>query len=337
MSQLPLGRYAEIHQYVNLNGPGDSRPTALQIVQDEGLVGQLEDKVALVTGVSSGLGFETLKALAATGATVYGTARDLSKARRTLGEDLASSPNVRLIEMDLASLDSVRAAAEDIRRQTDKLNILVNNAGVLHIREGLKTDDGFEMQFGVNHLAHFLLFLELKDVIAGSSTPEFNSRVVTVTSSGHRLQGVNWGDVNFLRPGTYDGYKAYGQSKTANILMANGVDHRFDGIHGYSVHPGTAMTGLQVEVKEHMEEFKKDKAAWKTAKSPAQCAATIVLAALSKDFEGEGPLYLEDCEAKGETKENLGWAGEGYAPWAWDRAEEDRLWELSLELVGLKQ
>ncbi|KAK0380403.1 hypothetical protein CLIM01_02232 [Colletotrichum limetticola] len=354
MSQIPPppppppSRYTELHKYENLAGPGDARPTALQIVQDQDLVGKLPRKVALVTGVSSGLGIETLKALAATGATIYGTARYLSKARAGLDENgddesLASAPNVQLLEMDLASLDSVRAAAAEFKRRSDRLDILINNAGLMYTPEGSRTKDGFEMQFGVNHLAHFLLFTELRDLMASSSTPGSAARVVNVTSSGHRLQGMNWSDVNFSRPGAYEGYRAYGQSKTANILMANGVDRRYGvrvgggGIHGYSVHPGTAMTGLQVEVKEQMEALKGDKAAWKPVKSPAQGAATAVLAALGKEFEGRGPFYLEDCEVKGETGENLGWAGEGYASWAWDRGEEERLWALSLEMAGLPE
>ncbi|OHE92043.1 short chain dehydrogenase [Colletotrichum orchidophilum] len=339
----PPGRYTKLHTYENLAGPGDSRPTALQIVKDQDLVRKLPSKVALVTGVSSGLGIETLKALAATGATVYGTARDLSKARAALdgdedGGDLASAPNVRLLEMDLASLASVRSAAAEFKRRSDRLDVLINNAGVMYTPEGSWTEDGFEMQFGVNHLAHFVLFIELRDLMAASSAPGSAARVVNVTSSGHRLQGMNWTDVNFSRPGAYEGYKAYGQSKTANILMANGVDHRLGGaVRGYSVHPGTAVTGLQVGVREQMEALRADEAAWRTVKSPAQCAATTVLAALGREFEGRGPFYLEDCEVKGETEENLGWAGEGYASWAWDREEENRLWALSLEMAGLRR
>ncbi|KAJ0322489.1 hypothetical protein COL5a_008719 [Colletotrichum fioriniae] len=350
----PPGRYTSLHKYENLAGPDDARPTALRIIQDQDLVGKLPSKVALVTGVSSGLGIETLKALAATGATVYGTARDLSKVQAALdkmrdgdGESsLASAtPEVHLLEMDLASLDSVRAAAAVFKRRSDRLDILINNAGVMYRPEGSRTKDGFEMQFGVNHLAHFLLFTELRDLMASSSTPGSAARVVNVTSSGHRLQGMNWPDVNFVRPGAYEGYRAYGQSKTANILMANGVDRRYGArgeggrgggrIHAYSVHPGTAMTGLQVGVREQMEALRGNEAAWRTVKSPAQGAATVVLAALGKEFEGFGPFYLEDCEVKGETGENLGWAGEGYASWAWDRGEEERLWALSLEMVGL--
>ncbi|CCF47662.1 hypothetical protein CH063_04236 [Colletotrichum higginsianum] len=333
MFPIQLNRYTEAHKPENLRGPGDGRPTALQIVQDEGLVGKLAGRVALVTGVSSGLGAETLKALAATGATVFGTARDLDKARATLG-DLANATNVRLLKMDLASLASVREAAAEFRAQSDTLNLLVCNAGILQLDEKARTADGFEMHLGVNHFAHFLLFDLLKDIIVKSSTPGANSRVVTVTSSGHRIQGIRWD--NMALEGEYDASKAYGQSKTANLLMAVGVDRRFEGVHGYSVHPGTALTGLQVEVQEQMEAMKQNDDTYRTFKSADQCAATTVLAALSRELEGKGPLYLEDCEVKGETKENLGWGGEGYARWAWDKEEDDKLWELSSKLVALK-
>ncbi|GJD01355.1 about the patent is no further information available [Colletotrichum higginsianum] len=333
MIPVQLNRYTEAHKPENLRGPGDGRPTALQIVQDEGLVGKLAGRVALVTGVSSGLGAETLKALAATGATVFGTARDLDKARATLG-DLSNAANVRLLKMDLASLASVREAAAEFSAQSDTLNLLVCNAGILQLDENARTADGFEMHLGVNHFAHFLLFDLLKDIIVKSSTPGANSRVVTVTSSGHKIQGIRWD--NMALEGEYDASKAYGQSKTANLLMAVGVDRRFEGVHGYSVHPGMALTGLQVEVQEQMEAMKQNDDTYRNFKSADQCAATTVLAALSRELEGKGPLYLEDCEVKGETKENLGWGGEGYARWAWDKEEDDKLWELSSKLVALK-
>lgn len=334
MTPLLQNRYTEAHKPENLRGPGDSRPTALQIVQDEDCVGKLAGKVALITGVSSGLGAETLKALAATGATVFGTARNLDKAQAALG-DYASAPNVRLLKMDLESLASVRKAAAEFQAHSGTLNLLVCNAGILQFDEQARTAEGFEMHLGVNHYAHFLLFMLLKDIIIKSSTPEFNSRVITVTSAGHRIQGIQWD--NMSMSGAYDAYKAYGQSKTANLLMAVGIDRRFKGVHGCSVHPGTALTGLQVQVQEQMEAMKQNGDVYRTFKSVEQCAATTVLAALSSAFEGKGPLYLEDCEVKGEAKENLGWGGEGYVRWAWDKEEDDKLWELSSKLVGVEE
>ncbi|GJC85555.1 WW domain-containing oxidoreductase [Colletotrichum liriopes] len=334
MAPLLLNRYTEAHKPESLCGPGDNRPTALQIVQDEGCVGRLVGKVALVTGVSSGLGAETLKALAVTGATVFGTARNLDKAQAALGS-FANATNVRLLKMDLESLVSVRNAAAEFRAQSDTLNLLVCNAGILQFDEQARTAEGFEMHLGVNHYAHFLLFNLVKDIIIKSSTPALNSRVITVTSAGHRIQGIQW--ENMAMKGEYDAYKAYGQSKTANLLMAVGVDRRFRGVHGYSVHPGTAITGLQAQVQEKMEALKKNEDVYRTFKSAEQCAATTVLAALSSDLEGQGPFYLEDCQIKGETKENLGWGGEGYVEWAWNKEEDDRLWELSSQLVGLEK
>jgi NAD(P)-dependent dehydrogenase (short-subunit alcohol dehydrogenase family) len=243
MTNPQVNRYAEAHKMENLRGPGDSRPTALQIVQDEGCVGNLVGKVAIITGVSSGLGAKTLKALAATGATVFGTARNLDKARAALG-DLANAPNVRLLKLNLESLASVREAAAEFRAQSVKLHLLVCNAGILQFDENARTAEGFELHLGVNHYAHFLLFMLLKDTIVQSSTPEFNSRVITVTSAAHRVQGIQWDDMNLS--GGYDPTKAYGQSKTANLLMAVGIDRRFEGVHGYSVHPGMALMGYKL-------------------------------------------------------------------------------------------
>lgn len=128
--QLNLtGRYAEAHRFENLGGPGDGRPTGLQIIRDEGLEGAWPEKVCLVTGVSSGMGPSTVRALAATGATVYGTARNLAKAREELG-DLLPTGRVHLLFMDQTDLASVRACAAEFKARSDKLHILVNNAGV---------------------------------------------------------------------------------------------------------------------------------------------------------------------------------------------------------------
>lgn len=127
-----MSRYAASH--VDTKGPGDARPTALQIVQDEGLLGRLSDKVMVVTGTSSGIGIETLRALHATGATVFATVRNKSKGQKVVDEILASDGDnkapIHLVEIDLESFESVKAGAEEIKNKTDKLNVLVNNAGV---------------------------------------------------------------------------------------------------------------------------------------------------------------------------------------------------------------
>lgn len=188
-------RYAAVHDPAVLAGPGDARPTALQIIKDEGLEAALPDFVAVVTGTSSGLGPETVRALAATGMTVFALARDLLKTRKALGEELLGSDKVRLVHVDLGSLASVRAAAAEIKKATTKVNILVNNAGVMANDES-RTVDGFETQFGTNHLGHFLLFLELKDLLLAGATPEFSSRVVNVSSTAHQLSGVVFDNIN---------------------------------------------------------------------------------------------------------------------------------------------
>lgn len=174
-----MSRYHDAH--VDLKGPGDARPTAMQIIKDEGLEGKLSDKTMLVTGTSSGIGITTVEALAATGATVYCTARNLQKGKEALA-DVLKPGKVELIEMDNDSLDSVRRGAKQfLDKSGGKLNVLVANAGVMTTPEG-KSKDGFETQFATNHLAHFLLFQLCKDGLLKSSTKEFNSRVVMVAS-----------------------------------------------------------------------------------------------------------------------------------------------------------
>lgn len=221
-----MSRYAEAHKQPK--GPGDARPTAMQIVEDEGLVGKLSDKVFLVTGVSSGIGIETMRALYATGGHVFGTVRNVEKGQKAVDDVKSrtkSGGKITLIEMDNESLASVRAAAESFLKQSKQLNILVNNAGVMATPEG-KTKDGFETQFGVNHLAHFLLFQLLKPTLLASSSAEFPSRVVSVSSFGHRYGPVRFHDYNFTEKDSYDPNLSYGQSKTTNIWLANEIEVR---------------------------------------------------------------------------------------------------------------
>jgi len=216
--------------------------------------------------------------------------------------------------------------------KSKKLNVVVNNAGIMAAPEG-KTVDGFESQFGVNHLAHFLLFNLLKDTMIASSTPEFNSRVVCVSSTGHMAGEVQFGNYGF-EDGTYTPWKGYGQSKTANIYMANEIENRYgaQGLHGLSLHPGGIFTGLQKYVSEETQ------AAWKARpnienilKSEEQGAATSVLAAVGKEFDGRGRLYFEDCDIALPTT-----TGEsGYGKHAFDKEKESRLWEDSLRIAKL--
>ncbi|KAL3420735.1 WW domain-containing oxidoreductase [Phlyctema vagabunda] len=327
------GKYAEAHKSENLRGPGDSRPTALQIVQDNGLEGKMTDKVFIVTGASAGIGVETARALAATGGKVFCAVRDLKKGEEACRSFLEPG-RVELHEMDNNSLESVRAAAKTFLSKSDKLNVLVNNAGIMATPYG-KTKDGFELQFGVCHLAHFLFFNLVKDVMLRSSTPGFHSRVVNVASMGHQAAGVQFDNYGF-EDGSYEPWKAYGQAKTANIYMANEIENLYSakGLHGLSLHPGGIWTNLQVHVSEEtMKQWKSNPDVDNFMKSTAQGAATTVLAAVGKDFEGKGRLYLEDCDVAGPHKGGI----EGYKEHAYNKENEARLWKDSLKMVGLEK
>ena len=272
-------RYAASH--LNANGPDDARLTALQIVRDESLESELSDKTILITGCSSGLGIETARALAATGATLFLTVRNPEKAKRALS-DILSSDHVHLLEMDLESLASIRAGAAAFLRQSSTLNVLITNAGVRHLPEG-RTRDGFERQFGINHLGHFLLFNLLRSTLLASSTPSFHSRVVVLSSTAHRDGVIHFDDLQLRAPGAYTPRTAYGQSKLANVYMANEIERRYgaSGLHGVSVHPGGIRTGLQKNgggIWEFLswEIISNLRRVLKCVKSPAQGAATTV-------------------------------------------------------------
>ncbi|KAL8726432.1 MAG: hypothetical protein Q9166_006710 [cf. Caloplaca sp. 2 TL-2023] len=333
-STIMPSRYAAAFE--NPGGPGDARPTALDIVKDEGLEGKLSGKAVLITGCSSGIGIETAKAMAATGAKVFATARDIKKGESALA-DILKPGQVELVKMDLDSLDSVRAAVKQVLSKTRTLNILINNAGIMAIPNLVKTADGFESQFGTNHLAHFLLFELLKPTLLASSTPEMESRVICLSSSGHRAGPVQIGNYNFER-GNYSPWAAYGSSKTANIYMANEIERRYGskGLHGLSVMPGGIRTGLQGHVPDSV------KASWDVdlevknyMKSPPQGAATSVYAALSKEWEGKGGRYLEDCSESPPVPAYGGATAVGYAPHAYDEKSAKKLWADSCKFVGV--
>ena len=326
------GRYAKAH--VSPQGAGDARPTALDIIKDEGVEGKFSDKVVLITGCSSGIGIETARAMSATGAKVYCTARDAAKGQKAL-EAVLEPGRVELLALDLNSLDSVRACAKEFLSKSDKLNIMINNAGIMATPTNEKTVDGFEGQFGTNHLAHFLLFQLLKPTLLASSTPDLNSRVVNVSSIGHRGSAPNFGDYNFEKT-PYNSWKAYAQSKTANIYMANEIERRYGskGLHGFSLHPGGIATGLQTHMSaESKAAFAEDEKTRNYMKSIPQGAATSVLCAVSKEWEGKGGRYFDDCE---EAELNKPGATPGYAAHAYDEEGEKRLWADSCKMVGVE-
>lgn len=201
-----------------------------------------------------------------------------------------------------------------------------------------KTTDGFERQFGVNHLAHFLLTSLLLPTLAASSTPDFNSRVVCVSSAAHRFSSVRLDDYNWDTPGAYEPFQGYGQSKTANIWMANYIDRMYGprGVHALSLHPGAIWSGLQDHMApEMMAEWKTNPDIRNMFQSPEQGAATSVWAAVGKVWEGKGGKYLTDCGVAPPLKDATSATDAGAAPHVHDKESEDALWKLSERLVGV--
>ncbi|CAG9988898.1 unnamed protein product [Clonostachys byssicola] len=322
--------YAQVHE--DPKGPGDARPTALNIIQDGKLEGVLQNQAVFITGCSAGMGVETAKAMYATGATLYLKFRNREKAQSALGEML-NSERVHPLEMDLNSLASVRACAEHFLSKRKTLNILICNAGA-HSPQKSQTKDGFELHFGVNHLAHFLLFKLLKPALQAGVTPDRASRVVVLSSIAHRFAELNLDDINY--DNDYHGMLAYGASKTANIWMANEIERRYgpSGLHAWSVNPGAVIT----ELNRHMtdEERASDRAdpmKKNIFKSSSQGAATAVWAATAKDLEGQGGGYLEDVHVSRAWNSSDGQFGPGYAPHALDTNKANKLWEMSEEFV----
>lgn len=206
-----------------------------------------------------------------------------------------------------------------------------------------KTKDGFETQFGTNHISHFYLFQLLKSTLLASSTPDFPSRVVSLSSFGHRCGPIRFDDYNFSQPGSYDPWVSYGQAKTANIYFANEVERRYGqkGLHATSLHPGGIMTGLQV----HVTAAQRDAGDWNNEtvanymKNPEQGAATSVYAALSAEWKNKGGKYLSDCveqEAFKHSGEPMYVGDDGYESWAYDEKAEGRLWKDSLKMIGME-
>jgi len=292
----------------------------------------LSGKLALVTGASGGLGEETARALAARGASVVMTARDVPKGGAAAEKirESTGNPNIEVAKLELDSLDSVRACATHFLAAHDQLDLLINNAGVMACPFS-KTRDGFERQFGTNHLGHFLLTKLLMPALTASAP----ARVVNLSSGGHRMSDVLFEDPGFDQT-PYDKFVAYGQSKTANILFSVEFDRRFAdrGIRAYAVHPGAIAT----ELGRHMEASDIEALTSRRPgggklpfKSVASGAATTCYAATAADLEGRGGVYLEDCGVA-EVVDTSGM--NGVQSYALDPASAARLWTLSEELIG---
>jgi len=306
---------------------------------DEVLEGvNLSGKRVLVTGVSAGLGVETARTLAAHGATIVGAARDLDKAKGAtdiVRNDAKNGGSLELVALDLASLKSVRACADALVKAGKPFDVVICNAGVMASPKG-HTADGFETQFGTNHLGHFTFVNRI------ASLMKRGSRLVNLSSAGHRFSDVDLKDPNFEHT-PYTEFGAYGRSKTANVLFAVEFDrrHKADGIRATAVHPG----GIITELGRHMTPELRDammksieesnKAAnlpphkWKTI---PQGAATSVWSGFVAAADEVGGKYCEDCHVA-EVNDNPNARG-GVRPYALDAEHAKALWAKSEEMVG---
>ncbi|HET7063749.1 MAG TPA: SDR family NAD(P)-dependent oxidoreductase [Rudaea sp.] len=283
----------------------------------------LSGKRAIVTGGAAGIGLETTRSLAQAGAQVTVAVRRPEAALGIVEELRRSTGNrsIEVIALDLADLHSVNAFVE---AWNSPLHILVNNAGIMAVPDLQKSPQGFELQFGTNFVGHFALTRGLHRALAAAN----GARVVSVSSSGHLFSPVMFDDLHFdFVP--YTPFGAYGQSKTANALLAVAVTQRWadDGILSNALNPGAIATGLQ-----------KYTGGLKTPperrKTPEQGAATTVLLAASPLLEGIGGRYFEDCaEAKQVAHRPTDFSG-GYAAYAVDPENAERLWNASIALTG---
>jgi len=287
----------------------------------------LSGTFAIVTGASAGIGVETARALAAAGARVVLAARNAERTREAADSIRERVPGAELEigMLDLTSLDSVRGFAAWYLDAHDRLQLLVNNAGVMYTPFE-HTAEGFELQFGTNHVGHFLLTcLLVPALLAGAP-----SRVVNLSSGGHVGSDIVWDDPNFEHR-EYDKFASYGQSKTANILFSVELDRRLAdrGVHSYAVHPGMISTELgrymtRDDVTALMERAKRGPSGgMPPRKTLEQGAATSVWAATAPELDGQGGAYLADCQVSDQ-----------HAPWARDPEAAARLWALSEKLVG---
>ena len=257
---------------------------------------------------------------------------DQSKLDSTVAE-FSVLGNICGYPVDIADPVMVREVAARVKQEAGEVDILINNAGIMQPPQRRVSADGFELQFGTNHLGHFALVNLLWPAIAPGA------RIVSLSSMGHHYSPMRWADVQFEEG--YDKWLAYGQSKTAIALFARHLDAlgRAAGVRSYSVHPGKIHTSLQ----RHMALAEMQALGWLDAegrlidpsfKTPAQGAATTVWAATSPLLDGIGGVYCEDCDVARE--EDLpGPSEDGVRPYAVDAAQAARLWQLSAELTGI--
>ena len=306
----------------------NSKSNAHEITKDVDLNG----KIAIVTGGYSGIGLETTRELASSGAEVIIPAKRLDVAIKNL-EGIVPKENV--VEMDLSDLNSVKNFTDGYKENFNRLDLLINNAGIMACPE-TRIGNNWESQIAINHFGHFMLTKELLDMMADND----GARFVSLSSSAHSLTGMLWDDIHFLNS-PYDKWMAYGQSKTASSLIAIEFDKlmKDKGVRGFSVHPGGIMTPLQRHLQnEEMvtlgwmkEDGSLSDLAKNFFKTTSQGASTTLWCATSSSLNNIGGVFCEDCDIakiKSEVDESMQ-RYFGVADWAVDIDEASKLWELT--------
>ena len=306
------------------------KTTAQEIVGDRDLTG----RNYIVTGGASGIGLETVRALAGAGGHVTVPVRDRAKAEAALA-DLPGQ--ITIADMDLADIATVRRFAADYAAAGKPLHGLINNAGVMACPLA-RVGKAWEYQFAVCHLGHFALTIGLERNLKAAN----GARVVALSSIGHARSDILWDDPHFERH-AYEKWTAYGQAKTADALFAIGVDTRWqgEGVRAFSVHPGGIFTPLQ----RHLAEEEMVALGWKAAdgsippavaamfKTPEQGAATSLWCALSPQLDGRGGVYCEDCDvARLAGDDSPRWAH--VRPWACSDEGAARLWGMTEAMLA---
>lgn len=311
-----------------------ARTTALEAVAGLSLTGLN----AIVTGGASGLGLETSRALASAGTNVTLAVRNLDQGNAAAAALRKEFPGaaVSVAKLDLGDLATVRQLAADWLADGKALDILINNAAIMACPL-TRTAQGWEVQFATNHLGHFALTTALLPALKQAAKASGDARVVCLSSSGHKLVGVDFDDIHFERR-EYNKWKAYGQAKSANAMFALGLHlrHQANNITANAVHPGGIMTGLQkflpIEEMRALGWLKADDTPLDIFKSPAQGASTSAWAATAPELKRKGGLYLEDCHQgiQAEPSNRIS----GYSPRIMDAAAAQRLWDVSEALLA---
>jgi NAD(P)-dependent dehydrogenase (short-subunit alcohol dehydrogenase family) len=293
----------------------------------------LSGKTAIVTGGYSGIGIETTRALSEAGANVIIPARRTEEAMVALDGII---PKDHIFEMDLSDLDSIKRFT-DLVKSNLSLSILINNAGIMACAES-KTSNGWDLQFAVNHIGHFVLTHELIDSMDQSS----GARIINLSSTAHKFSGICWDDFHFSN--SYDKWVSYGQSKTATSLFSIELDRRFKdkNIRSFAVHPGGIFTPLQRHLQQEEmvamgwlnEDGSLSELAKAGFKSSTQGASTSLWAATSSQLDNKGGLYCENCDvanlAGGSPEERYF----GVRDWAVDSDEAKKLWHSTEKMLA---